>query len=52
MPKIPEVLSALEKKGILGGLPLDGGVLWCVTEKVPKEVLDETTACVKEVLGK
>ncbi len=52
MPRIPEVLNALEGDGILGGLPFDGGVLWCATEKVPREKLDRTVAIVKEVLSK
>jgi glycine dehydrogenase subunit 1 len=52
MPRIPEVLNALEGEGILGGLPFDGGVLWCATEKVPREKLDRTVAIVKEVLSK
>ena len=51
MPKAEEVLSALEKADILGGLIVDGGVLWCATEKVTKAQLDKTVAIVKEVLG-
>ena len=51
MPKAGEVLSALEAKGILGGLPVEEGLLWCVTEKVSKAQLDEAVATVKEVLG-
>ena len=51
MPKVEEVLAALEKAGILGGLPVEGGVLWCATEKVSKADLDKTVAIVKEVLG-
>ncbi len=50
LPKRDEVLSALEREGILGGLPVEGGVLWCVTEKVPKSELDRAVAIVKEVL--
>ena len=38
--------------GILGGLPVDGGILWCATEKVTKDAMDETVAIVKEVLAK
>ena len=52
MPKIPEVLQALEAQGILGGLPFDCGVLWCATEKAPREALDKVVAIVKEVLSK
>ena len=51
MPKVEEVLTSLEKADILGGLPLEGGVLWCATEKVSKADLDKTVAVVKEVLG-
>ncbi len=51
MPKVDEVLKALEEAGILGGLPVEGGVLWCATEKVSKADLDKTVAIVKEVLG-
>ena len=37
---------------VLGGLPVEGGILWCATEKVSRAVLDETAAVVKEVLSK
>ena len=50
MPKIPQVLKALEENRILGGLPCEGGILWCATEKVPKEELDRTVSIVREVL--
>ena len=50
-PKEAEVLAALEKAGILGGLPIEGGILWCATEKVSKAQLDKAVAIVKEVLG-
>ena len=52
LPRVPEVLEALEHLGILGGLPVEGGILWCATEKVSRAVLDETAAVVKEVLSK
>ena len=51
MPKAEEVLKALENADILGGLPVENGVLWCATEKVSKADLDKTVAIVKEVLG-
>ncbi len=51
MPRQEEVLAALAKADILGGLPVEGGILWCVTEKVSKETLDEVIAIVKEVLA-
>ena len=50
LPKAEEVLSALQANGILGGLPIEGGVLWCVTEKVSRAQLDKAVAIVKEVL--
>ena len=49
MPKVNEVLEALEKADILGGLQIEEGVLWCATEKVTKADLDRTVAIVKEV---
>ena len=51
MPKADEVLRALENNGILGGLQVEEGVLWCATEKVEKFDLDRAVAIVKEVLG-
>ncbi len=51
MPKAADALKALEDAGILGGLAIDGGVLWCATEKVSKEELDRAVAIVKEVLA-
>lgn len=52
LPKREEVLEALEKAGILGGLPIEEGVLWCATEKVSREELDKAVSIVKEVLAK
>lgn len=51
LPNADAVLAALEKAGILGGLPVEGGVLWCATEKVSRAELDRTVAIVKEVLA-
>ena len=51
MPKADEVLAALDERNILGGLPYEGGVLWCATEKVSKATLDEVVAIVKGVLA-
>ncbi len=51
MPKAEEVLAALEKADILGGLPVEGGILWCATEKVTKAEMDKAVAVVKEVLA-
>ncbi|MDR2679971.1 MAG: aminomethyl-transferring glycine dehydrogenase subunit GcvPA [Tannerella sp.] len=37
----PAVLATLEKEGILGGYPVEGGgILWCVTEMNTKEEID------------
>ena len=52
LPKQEEVLAALQANGILGGLPIEGGVLWCATEKVSKAQLDKAVSIVKEVLAK
>ena len=52
LPRREEVLAALEQNGILGGLPVEGGVLWCATEKQSKAELDKAIAVVKEVLAK
>ena len=48
-----EILGALSDEGILGGLLLSDGesILWCVTEKVSKEALDEVAEIVKEALA-
>ena len=52
LPDADRVLSALEQKGILGGLPVKDGVLWCVTEYCTKADLDEAVAVIKEAYGK
>ena len=51
MPQADALLAALEEADILGGLPVDGGVLWCATETVEKAKLDQTVAIAKEVCG-
>lgn len=49
-PNREKVLAALDKDGILGGLPLgEDKLLWCVTEVVSREELDRAAAIVKEV---
>ena len=48
-PDTEKVLAALAKRDILGGLPVEGGILWCVTEVVTKERLDEAVAILQEV---
>ena len=43
------VLKALDENGILGGLPVEGGLLWCVTELVSRDELDRAASIIKEV---
>lgn len=43
------ILEKLAKADILGGLPVEDGILWCVTEKISRERLDEAASIVKEV---
>lgn len=51
LPCPPErVLEALEARGILGGLSLSGGILWCVTELCAKAELEEALSVIEEVL--
>ena len=42
-------LAVLAAKGILGGLPVDGGILWCATEMNSKADIDEVVDALKEV---
>ena len=47
------LLSALEKKDVLGGLPLpDGGILWCATELNTKAEMDLVAETAREVCCK
>ena len=49
-PVDPENLCAeLAKKGILGGLPVEGGLLWCCTELCTKNDMDELITAIREV---
>lgn len=48
-PCTERALAALDAQGILGGLPVTGGILWCVTELVSKKELDRALAILKEV---
>ena len=43
--------AGLAERGILGGLPVEGGILWCCTELNRKAQCDELVAAVKEVLA-
>jgi glycine dehydrogenase subunit 1 len=42
-------LGALADRGILGGLPVEGGILWCATEMNAKEDMDELIDVLREV---
>lgn len=46
-----KVEEILEENGILGGLPVDGGILWCATEMNSKEDMDEMVAILKGGMG-
>lgn len=46
-----KLMARLEAEDILGGLPIDGGILWCTTEKNTKDELDRVIAIAKEVSG-
>jgi glycine dehydrogenase subunit 1 len=49
-PVPPEKLeNALLQRGILSGLPVGEGMLWCVTEKHSKQVIDMVIEVIKEV---
>ena len=43
------VLHALDAADILGGYPVEQGILWCVTEVVSKTQLDQAAAIIGEV---
>ena len=44
-----KLCQALEEQGILGGLPVDGGILWCCTELNRKEEIDRLVSVIGEV---
>ncbi len=44
-----ELMECLEQRGILGPLPIEGGLLWCVTEMNSKAQIDALAACLEEV---
>ena len=49
-PVKPEKLTAgLEARGILGGLPIEQGILWCATEMNTKDEIDALEAAIREV---
>ena len=45
-----KILRELEKNRILGGLALDHGILWCVTEQNTKEDIDELVSIVRKAM--
>lgn len=47
-----EILNELQQRGILGGLPVEGGILWCCTELNSKQQIDELVAVAREVLSR
>ncbi len=51
-PGDPQVLlSRLEEEGILGGYPVEGGILWCATEMNTKAQIDKLASVIREVSG-
>ena len=47
-----KVQAALEAEGVLSGLPIAGGMLWCVTEKAGDAQLARVAELVKEACAK
>ena len=45
-----QVLKALEDAGILGGLPVEGGILWCATERNTKTQIDLLVETLKKAV--
>ena len=43
-----KALAALEAEGILGGYPVEGGILWCATEMNTQEEIDRLCDLLKE----
>lgn len=43
--------AQLAKRGILAGLPVEGGLLWCATEMNAREDIDKLIAAIEEVLA-
>ncbi len=49
-PVDPDMLcSRLAERGILGGLPVEGGLLWCCTELCTRNDMDELVTAIREV---
>ena len=47
-----KVEAALEANSVLSGLPVEGGMLWCVTEKATHAQLTRVAQLVKEACAK
>ena len=47
--KPEKLLSGLALRGILGGLPVENGILWCATELNTKDEIDALEAAIREV---
>ena len=45
-----QALKALEDAGILGGLPVEGGILWCATERNTKSQIDLLVETLKKAV--
>ena len=43
--------TEMAKHGVLCGLPVQEGLLWCVTEKADKQTLDHVLSVIREVSG-
>ena len=50
-PDTEKILAFLEARGILGGLPIEDGILWCATETNTKEEIDRMIILIKEARG-
>lgn len=44
-----KLCAEIEKRGILPGLPVDGGILWCCTEKNSKKQIDDLVQTIIEI---
>ena len=47
--KSEKLTAGLEARGILGGLPIEQGILWCATESNTKDEIDALEAAIREV---
>ena len=46
-----KALRALEDAGILGGLPVEGGILWCATERNTKAQIDRLIETLRKAVA-